>query len=52
MDADTTEVRGGERVRLIWVDRPEIYGGTECYGEQASAYTGQLLPAGTAGGMT
>jgi micrococcal nuclease len=47
VDGDTIEVAGGERVRLIGIDTPEVYGGAECYGEQASAYTKQLLPAGT-----
>jgi len=47
VDGDTVEVAGGERVRLIGIDTPEVYGGAECYGEQASAYTKQLLPAGT-----
>ncbi len=48
VDGDTIEVAGGERVRLIGVDTPEVYGGAECYGQQASAYTKQLLPVGTA----
>lgn len=35
VDGDTIEVAGGERVRLIGVDTPEVHGGTECYGQQA-----------------
>ncbi|HSH61393.1 MAG TPA: thermonuclease family protein, partial [Acidimicrobiales bacterium] len=48
VDGDTLEVAGGERVRLIGIDTPEVYGGAECFGQQASAYTKQLLPVGTA----
>jgi micrococcal nuclease len=31
------------RVRLIGIDTPEVYGGVECYGPEASAYTKGLL---------
>ena len=31
------------RVRLIGVDTPEVYGGTECYGRQASNYAKSIL---------
>ncbi len=48
VDGDTIEVTGGERVRLIGIDTPEVYGGAECYGQQASAYMRQQLPVGTA----
>jgi hypothetical protein len=41
VDGDTLDVRlrGGrsERVRLIGIDTPEVYGGAECGGRQASA---------------
>ncbi len=30
VDGDTIEVAGGERVRLIGIDTPEVYGGAEC----------------------
>ena len=37
----------GQRVRLVQIDTPEVYFGTECYGRQASATTKRLLPEGT-----
>ncbi|MEY2886518.1 MAG: hypothetical protein RJB40_1373 [Actinomycetota bacterium] len=54
VDGDTIEIAIGgktERVRLIGVDTPETKHptkGVECYGPEASAYTEQLLPEGTA----
>jgi micrococcal nuclease len=54
VDGDTIEIAIGgktERVRLIGVDTPETKHptkGVECYGPEASAYTEQLLPKGTA----
>ena len=54
VDGDTIEIAIGgktERVRLIGVDTPETKHptkGVECYGPEASAYTQQLLPEGTA----
>jgi micrococcal nuclease len=33
-------------VRLIGVDTPEVYGGVECYGREASAFVKRLLPLG------
>ena len=50
IDGDTIEVtlRGEtQRVRLLLVDTPEVYGGEECYGPEASAYASSLLPEGT-----
>ena len=46
-DGDTVVLRNGQRVRLVQIDTPEIFFGTECYGRQASATTKRLLPAGT-----
>jgi micrococcal nuclease len=47
VDGDTIEdspaVGGIPEVRLIGVDTPETYGGTEPYGEKASAFTTQRL---------
>jgi micrococcal nuclease len=47
VDGDTIEVSpamgGIPDVRLIGVDTPETYGGTEPYGEEASAFTTQRL---------
>ena len=39
-----------ERVRLIGIDTPEsrvAEGSPECFGPEASAFTAELLPAGT-----
>jgi micrococcal nuclease len=46
-DGDTVVLRGGETIRLVQIDTPEVYGETECYGRQASALTESILPAGT-----
>ncbi len=47
-DGDTVTLTNGARVRLVQIDTPEVYFGTECYGRQASAVTKRLLPRGTA----
>ncbi|MCY4615411.1 MAG: thermonuclease family protein [Chloroflexi bacterium] len=51
VDGDTIEVRMPdgelERVRLLLVDTPEVFGGVECYGREASGFVRMLLPAGT-----
>jgi micrococcal nuclease len=47
IDGDTIELANGERVRLVQVDTPEVYGSPECHGRQASASTKRLLPRGT-----
>lgn len=46
-DGDTLRLSGIGRVRLIGVDTPEVHGGVECYGRQASAFTKKVLPPGT-----
>jgi endonuclease YncB( thermonuclease family) len=46
-DGDTVTLTNGSRVRLVQIDTPEVYFGTECYGPQASATTKRLLPPGT-----
>ena len=46
-DGDTIDLRNGQKIRLVQIDTPEIYFGTECYGPQASAITKRLLPPGT-----
>jgi micrococcal nuclease len=46
-DGDTVVLRGGETIRLVQVDTPEVYGDTECFGRQASARTKTILPPGT-----
>ena len=54
VDGDTIEIAIGgntERVRLIGINTPETKHptkGVECFGPEASAYTEQLLPEGTA----
>ncbi|HEY3485612.1 MAG TPA: thermonuclease family protein, partial [Ilumatobacteraceae bacterium] len=54
IDGDTIDVRIGgreERVRLIGIDTPETVkpdAPVECYGAEASAFTKELLPNGTA----
>ena len=54
IDGDTIEVRVGgrvERVRLLGIDTPESVDPNrpvECHGPEASAFTRQLLPEGTA----
>lgn len=51
VDGDTIDVRlhsGAERrVRLVGIDTPEVYGGTECGGPAASRSLKQKLPVGT-----
>jgi micrococcal nuclease len=47
VDGDTVALADGARVRLVQIDTPEVYYPRECYGEQASAVTKHLLPAGT-----
>ena len=46
-DGDTVVLRNGQRVRLVQIDTPEVFFGTECYGPQASATAKRLLPPGT-----
>lgn len=45
-DGDTLRA-GEERVRLIGVDTPEVSGGVECYGREATTALGELVPVGT-----
>ena len=45
-DGDTVVLRNGQRVRLVQIDTPEVFFGTECYGRQASATAKRLLPEG------
>lgn len=51
VDGDTIEVSGcsdAGTIRMILIDTPEVYGGVECYGREASAYTAQHLSIGEA----
>lgn len=45
-DGDTFRA-GDERVRLIGVDTPEVSGGVECFGREATAALDRLIPPGT-----
>jgi micrococcal nuclease len=47
VDGDTVVISGLGKARLIGIDTPEVFGGTECFGREASAYAKALLPAGT-----
>lgn len=47
VDGDTLALANGERVRLVQIDTPEVYFGTECYGRAASKALERLLPPGT-----
>jgi micrococcal nuclease len=47
-DGDTLRLSEIGRVRLIGVDTPEVYGGAECYGREASAFMERVAPPGTA----
>jgi micrococcal nuclease len=51
-DGDTLWLSGIGKVRLIGVDTPEVYGGAECYGREASAFVKRLLPLGSSVGYT
>lgn len=45
-DGDTFR-SGDERVRLIGIDTPEISGGIECFGREATAALEEMIPPGT-----
>lgn len=50
VDGDTLVIAGGERVRLIGIDTPETKDPrkpVQCFGEEAAAFTAELLPAST-----
>jgi micrococcal nuclease len=47
VDGDTIDLADGERVRLVQIDTPEVYGEPECFGAEASAEAQRLLPPGT-----
>jgi endonuclease YncB( thermonuclease family) len=45
-DGDTVALRNGQRVRLVQIDTPEIFFGTECYGpRRPRRRSGCSLPA-------
>ena len=46
-DGDTLWLSGIGKVRLIGVDTPEVYGETECFGREASAFVERVAPLGS-----
>jgi endonuclease YncB( thermonuclease family) len=55
VDGDTVDVTKAVRayrIRLIGIDTPEVYGGVQCGGRQASALAKRLLPVGTRVSLT
>jgi micrococcal nuclease len=46
VDGDTVVLRSAGRSRLIGVDTPEVFGGQECFGRQASAFAKRVLRPG------
>ena len=46
VDGDTVELRDAGKSRLIGVDTPEVFGGQECFGREASAFAERVLPQG------
>jgi micrococcal nuclease len=43
IDGDTIELSQSGRARLIGVDTPEVHGGVECYGREASSFAERRL---------
>jgi len=46
VDGDTVVLRSAGKSRLIGVDTPEVFGGSECFGREASAFARRLLRPG------
>lgn len=46
-DGDTVVLSGLGPTRLIGIDTPEVFGGAECYGSEASAFAKRSLPPGS-----
>ena len=46
VDGDTVVLRSAGNSRLIGVDTPEVFGGRECFGPEASAFVKRLLRPG------
>lgn len=40
---ETDASTGGRKARLIGIDTPEVFGGVECHGREASAFTKRVL---------
>ncbi len=43
VDGDTVVLAGIGKARVIGVDTPEVHGGVECFGREASAYAERVL---------
>lgn len=43
VDGDTVVLAGLGKARVIGVDTPEVFGGVQCYGPEASAFAKRLL---------
>ena len=46
IDGDTVELLEAGKSRLIGVDTPEVFGGQECFGREASAFAERVLTPG------
>ena len=46
VDGDTVVLRSAGKSRLIGVDTPEVFGGQECFGREASAFAKRQLRPG------
>lgn len=46
VDGDTVVLRSAGKSRLIGVDTPEVFGGQECFGREASAFAKRVLRPG------
>jgi micrococcal nuclease len=46
VDGDTVVLRAAGKSRLIGVDSPEVFGGPECFGREASAFARRHLRTG------
>jgi len=46
VDGDTVVLTGLGKTRLIGVDTPEVFGGAECYGREASRFARRVLRPG------
>ena len=46
-DGDTLWLSGIGKVRLIGIDTPEVFGGAECFGREASAFVARTAPIGS-----
>jgi len=52
VDGDTVVLSGHGSTRLIGVDTPEVHGGAECYGREASRFARRVLRRGRRVGVT